>query len=411
MNNSKEIFSLALGLVSPWYLDRLELLESSDSSFKELHIYINFHRGSEFLCADGNPYKCHDTLDKTWRHLDFFQHRCYLHCRVPRIKLSDGSVQLVSVPWARPGSGFTLLFESYAMFLIEGEMPINKVAECVKVTSQRIWRMFDYWMDIIKSKDDLSSVTSIGIDETSTKRGHNYVTVIADMEQRRVIDVQMGKGSDSVAKFAEQLEAKCGSREQIEHICIDMSPAYISGVENTFPNAHITFDKFHIVQKLNDAMNSVRKEERRNNVLLKGHRYTFLKSSKKLSASKCAEITDLTALYPTIGAAYRLKELFMDVFDIKDFERARHYLICWCASALESSLPPFIKFVDLIKRHWHGILEYFNSRITNGILEGINSKIQLAKRRARGYKNMKNFTNMIFLLCGKLNITYPHKTT
>jgi len=407
MNNSKEIFSLALGLSTPWYIDGLELLESADGPFKDLHIYIDFHKGSDFFGSDGCLYKCYYRIDKTWRHLDFFQHRCYLHCRVPRIKHSDGSIRQVSVPWSRSGSGFTLLFEGYAMLLIENEMPINKVASCIRVTAHRIWRVFDYWIDIAKSKDDLSCVTSIGIDDTSIKKGHNYVTVVADMEGRRVIDVQEGKCSAAITKFAVQLETKGGVSEQIADVCIDMSPAYISGVEDTFPNANITFDKFHIIQKLNEAMNIVRKEERRNNVLLKGHRYTFLKSVDKLSASDRTKIVDLTTLYPTLGAAYRLKEMFMDVFDIKDFERARHYLICWCASALESTLHSFIKFVDLIKRHWRGILEYFNSRITNGILESINSKIQLAKRRARGYRNIKNFINMIFFTCGKLKFDYP----
>ena len=154
-------------------------------------------------------------------------------------------------------------------------------------------------------------------------------------------------------------------------------------------------------------MNTVRKSERSGNDLLKGHKYTFLKSNNNLSASKRKEVFDLTTLYPTLGKAYRLKEMFLDVFNIKDFEKARHYLICWCYFVLESDLEPFIRFVDLIRRHWRGILEYFNSRITNGILEGINSKIQLAKRRARGYRSMRNLTNIIFLLCGKLKFNYP----
>ena len=183
-HNSSQIFSLALGLVEPWFVEKVHLSEVEDSSpNKELHIHINFHKGHEFVTDDGQKGKGYDTELKTWRHLDFFQHKCFLHARVPRIELADGKVRQISVPWARSGSGFTLLFEAYSMLLIESEMPVNKVADCVKVTAPRLWRVFDYWIERAKAKDDLSNVCEIGIDETSSKKGHNYVTVFADMAQ------------------------------------------------------------------------------------------------------------------------------------------------------------------------------------------------------------------------------------
>ena len=311
INNSNQIFSLALGLEEPWFLESVKLESVSDSPIKELHIYLNFHRGYEFSTEEGEKGKGYDSELKTWRHLDFFQHKCYLHARVPRIQLSDGKVCQVSVPWARAGSGFTLLFEAFAMFLIEGEMPVSKVASCLKVTAPRVWRILNYWLELAISKDDLSGVRELGIDETSSKKGHNYVTVFADMVERRVIYSQAGKDSKIIDNFAEQLEQKGGSRERIEHICIDMSPSYISGATAAFPNSEITFDKFHIVQHLNVAMDTVRKEERLGNDLLKGHKYTFLRSSSNISTKKRNELDYLTTLYPTLGDAFRLKEIFL----------------------------------------------------------------------------------------------------
>ena len=130
--------------------------------------------------------------------MHFFQHRCFLHCRVPRIKLSDGSVVLVSVPWSRIGSGFTLLFEAFCMTLIQSEMPVSEVASLLGVTAPRIWRIFNYWMEQATANEDLSEVSQLGIDETSSKKGHKYVTVFVDMAQRRVIDVQTGKDNKTI---------------------------------------------------------------------------------------------------------------------------------------------------------------------------------------------------------------------
>lgn len=405
--NSAQIFSLALGLNEPWFIEEVRLANITDSPVKELHIHINFRKGHEFIFEDGQKGKGYDTEDKVWRHLDFFQHKCYLHARVPRIERSDGKVRQAPVPWARSGSGFTLLFEAYTMLLIENEMPVNKVAGCVKVTAPRVWRVFDYWIDRARRRDDLSAVCQIGIDETSSKKGHSYVTAFVDMEQHRVIDVQPGKDKEAVKDFVDRLELKGGNRKQIEQVCIDMSPAFIAGTYEMFQNGQITFDKFHIIQHLNNAMNEVRKRERAGNELIKNHKYTFLRLNKNLSDNKRNELAHITMMYPHLGEAYRLKEMFIDVFGIEDADQAKGYLQFWCDMAIESGIQPFIKFVNLIKAHWFGIVNYFDSKLTNGILESINSKIQLAKKRARGFRNIKNYMNMIMYICGKLKFDYP----
>ena len=405
--NSVEIFTLALGLMEPWFVEEVDFVEIADSSTKVLNIHINFQKGHEFVFDDGHTGKGYDTEEKCWRHLDFFQHRCYLYARVPRVERSDGKIRQVSVPRARPGSGFTLLFEAFAMLLIESEMPVSKVSDCVKVTAPRVWRVFDYWIERAKARDDLSAVCQIGIDETSSKKGHRHVTTFVDMEQRRVIDVQPGKDTQTVTDFVEQLELKGGDRKQIEQVCIDMSPAFIAGTLDMFQNSRITFDRFHIIQHLNNAMDEVRKKERVGNELIKNHKYTFLRPSKKLSKEKRNELEYITMLYPHLGEAYRLKEMFLDVFHIDDPDQAKGYLQFWCDMVKESAIQPFIKFVSLIKVHWFGIVNYFESKLTNGILEGINSKIQLARKRARGFRNIDNYMNMIMFLCGKLKFDYP----
>ena len=172
--NSNELFGLALGLESPWQIREISFVDVSEK-VRELHIYLDFSRGSKFLSRTGEYTTAYDTEEKSWQHLNFFQHRCYLHAHV-RLQDAEGKIYQIDVPWSRPGSGFTLLFEAYAMLLIESEMPVSKVSEILDVTSPRIWRVFDYWIEKAFSADDLSDVTQLGIDETSRKKGHHYIT-------------------------------------------------------------------------------------------------------------------------------------------------------------------------------------------------------------------------------------------
>jgi transposase len=373
----------------------------------QIDIYLDFGKGFKFKDKTGNAQKIHDTVERSWQHLNFFQHTCYLHARVPRIINSEEKVVNVEVPWARPGSGFTLLFEAFSMLLIESEMPVNKAADVMGVYAQRLWTIFNHWISKAFHADDPSGTEIIGIDETSTKKGHHYVTVAVDMEQRRVIYATPGKGAECITKLKDHLEEKGAPKEQIKQACIDMSPAFISGIMDNFPNAEITFDKFHTVKIINEAMDKVRKLERLEFEMLKGHKYTFLKQDKDLNEKGKEAKYALLNLYPVMADAYRLKEMFNEFWDFKTIEEAGGFLAYWCDLVKESGIQPFKKAANTILAHWTGIVNYAKSRITNGILEGINSKIQLAKKRARGYRNINNFINMIYFIAGKLKFDYP----
>ena len=264
--NSTEIFSLALGLNEPWEITEVEISADSDS-VKELNIYLGFKRGAKFEDEAGILCPVHDTQKRDWRHLNFFEHTCKLHCSVPRIRTSDGKVRLVDVPWARSGSGFTLLFEALTMALIEREMPVNKVGQLLGENAHRIWVIFNHWIGLAYQADDPSTVTQLGFDETSRRKGHNYVTVAVDMEERRVLHVVKGKDSNTIKEIKAYLETKGVDAQQITEASIDLSPAFISGIRKHFPEASITFDRFHVVKLLNNAMDKVRQQERRRGVL------------------------------------------------------------------------------------------------------------------------------------------------
>ncbi len=401
---------MALGLSSPWYVKNISF-DTSASADKHLNITIDFERGAKFTDQAGVVCSVHDTIQREWQHLDFFEHRCILDGRVPRIRTSNGEVKQIDVPWARPGSGFTLLFEAFAMCLIENEMPINKAAATLSVYPHRLWTVFNYWVKRALSKNNLSSLEDVGIDETSSRKGHNYVTLAADLKKKRVVFVTEGKDEKTIEAFKEHLEKKQVNPKQIKNIGIDMSPAFIAGIMKSFPDSSIVFDRFHIVKLLNEAMDKVRKAERREHNALKGHKYTFLKKNKHLSEEQRIAKSELIENYPILGEAYRLKELFNDFWDFKDPEEATAFLAYWCDLTEEANIKPFNKFVNTIKAHWKGIVNYIHANISNGILEGINNKIQLAKRRARGFQNIGNFIAMIYFIAGKLDFDYQHRTT
>lgn len=405
--NSEYLFSMALGIGAPWEVVSIEFKKSEKDKSKELYIYIDFKKGAKFEDESGALCDVHDTTEKTWRHLNFFQHACYITCRVPRINTTEGKVKLVEVPWSRPGSGFTLMFEAYVMALIESEMPMNKIGKLVKENAHRLWTIFNFWIKKAYSADMPAVPKKLGIDETSRKKGHQYVTVAVDIDERRVIHVTGGKDKASICAIKDYLESKDIDVEKIRHASMDMSPSFISGVIEYFPKAEIHFDRFHVVKLLNEAMDKVRQTERKEHEELKGHKYTFLKNRDNLSDSKQKALSKLIVLFPTLGHAYRLKELFNDLWDMESSEEATNFLVQWCQEVEDAGIEPFKKFAKTVKAHWSGIVNFCETQINNGILEGINNKIQLAKRRARGYRCMDNFINIIYFLCGKLKFDYP----
>ena len=297
------------------------------------------------------------------------------------------------------------------MHLIESEMPINKVGKTIKEYPNRIWTIFKYWVGIAYDDADHSKVKSMGIDEVSSKKGHSYITHAVDMERRCVIHATEGKGKESIENIREYLESKGCPADQVGSVCIDLSPAFISGVTKEFEKAAITFDRFHVKQLLQKAMDEVRRLEKKEHDILKGHKYLFLKNNAGLSAKQKQQRNELIELLPTVGKAYRLKILFDDFWDMDDPVEAAAFLSFWCDLAEESKIFPMAKFAKTVRSHWSGIVNYIESNISNGILEGTNNKIQLAKRRARGYRNSKNFISMIYFLAGKLKFDYPLYST
>lgn len=187
----------------------------------------------------------YEKSERVWRHGDCLFYPCYVHCRRPRVKCKDHKIKVVEAPWARKSSRFTLLFEGYAM-LILADMPIRKASKILRCNEKSLTRILRHWVRKAVDEDNLGSVRSLAIDETSFKRGQSYVTVIIDAEKRRVIDVEEGRGKQQVIDFSYKLEEKGGSCGKVSFVSSDLSAPYRSGIQFCFPNAKHTVDKFHV---------------------------------------------------------------------------------------------------------------------------------------------------------------------
>ncbi|MDO9324705.1 MAG: transposase [Methanoregula sp.] len=162
--------------------------------------------------------------------------------------------------------------------------------------STRIWRVIGHYVEEALSKQDLSSVTSLGIDETACTRGHKYVSLGVNLDNSKVIHISKGKDASVVSSFNEDFSVHKGKPENVQRFCCDMSPAFIKGIEENFPAASITFDKFHVMKIMNEAVDAVRREEQAVNLVLRKTRFIWLKNPDHLTERQQNELGSSTSL-------------------------------------------------------------------------------------------------------------------
>ena len=395
---------MALGLSSPWMVTR----SAFDAADGRLDLYVDFPRRSRFACAQCGRDGCavHDTKDETWRHLDFFQPRTLLHARVPRVTCPQCGVRKVATPWARAGSGFTLLFEAFMLTLAKA-MPIANAARLLGEHDTRLWRIVEHYVWRAVEKLDLSEVRRIAADETSARRGHDYISLFVDMARRKVVYVAEGKDAATVKEFADFLEAHGGRREAVSDASIDMGAAFEAGIKENFPNAEITFDKFHVIKLANEAVDQVRREEARNNFQIKGRRYIFLKNVDRLTQEEKEALSQLEAQNLDTIQAMQIRMNLQQLFTMSA-KSARRFLDRWNAWVQVCDLAPMKRLAKTIMAKSEGILRSIATGLSNGVLEAINGNVQAAKRKAKGYRTKRNLKAIVYLIAGDVLAQSPH---
>lgn len=396
-----KLFEAALGIADPWTVASVEF----DEKVKTLTVRIDFKTGTRFsLSGHEGSHPVHDTVTKTYRHLNFFQHECHLQVRTPRVKLPNGSVRLVEPDFAGRLNGFTLLFEALILMLAR-QMPFAAVSRIVGESPHRVLAVCQKYVEMACGLADYPEVTALAIDETSRARGHSYVTLAADADARRVLFVTEGRDAKTIGRLAQYLGEHVCPAQNITSASIDMSPAFIAGVTQHLPNARITFDKFHVIGHASTALDQMRRIEQRTDKSLKGMRWTLLKDTARLKPQAAADLDALIAKMTVkrTARAWAYKEQLREILQRKQIHVVRAMLKRWCNCVMRSKVEPMKEVARMIRTHMEGIVAWAQTRQTNGFLEAINGLFQAAKRRARGFTRIDTIRTVIFLIAGRLD--------
>ena len=360
----EKLFHELLGLGLDWEVIESRFERESGTVFLEIRETPKLWES--LRCPkDGGLVFCYDHTEVlTWRHLNVFQYRCEISCRLPRGKCRPcGHVFRVRPPWEGLSTHFTKEFEAFALLLMR-EMPMSKVAEMVDETDTRLWRMLFRQVDAAYAQADFSQVCCVGVDEMSVRKGHEYISVFADLVAKRVIFATEGKDKETWMKFVEALEKHNGHRHSITQASMDMSKAYEAGVAEHCRNAQVVFDKFHVIKNANEAVDKVRRAEIRMGgqgvwEALRHSQWFWRKNPENLTDKEKDRMDKIKDKNLCTAKAYQMRLVLQDIYRSADAATARHRFKVWCrwvrwvARFYKASLfASMVKLAQMIKTIW-----------------------------------------------------------
>lgn len=347
---------------------------------------------------------------RRWRHHSLGGARVWLQYAPWRVHCPTCGVRTEQVEWARHGSGFTRAFEENVAYLAQ-TMDKTSVQRVLGIN----WRTVGAIVHrVVRERLDgkrLDELRVIGVDEFSYRKRHRYLTVVVDHERRRVVWASEGKSSETLGRFFLDLGPERAAR--IERVTIDMSAGFMKALAEHVPRAQVVFDRFHVQRLLTDAVDEVRRAEvaRAGDraQFIKGSRFVLLKNPWNLTRGERRTLATLQRTNSRLYRAYLLKEALAQALDYKQPNRAWRALNDWLAWAMRSRLKPIVKAAKTIKKHRSGILAYVETRLTNGLVEGINNHLRVIARRAYGFHTPQALISMLFLCCAgiQLNPSLP----
>jgi transposase len=357
------------------------------------------------LCSQVAPK--HDHRERVWRDLDLCSDQLFLYARVPRIDCPAHGRLSVLVPWATGRSEFTDRFEHLAILLLK-EMSLMAVFRRLQIS----WDLFDGIMQraVNRGMERRGEVLFrlIGIDEKAFKKGHEYFTIVSNLETGTVIWVGEDRTKAAINRFWKSLTKK--QIDGIEGVAMDMWQPYFDAAIAHLPDAakKIVFDRFHVVSYLTKGVDQVRRntvrELGRDAAALKGTKYDWLRDTSSMDPTEKRNFDELRQQYTVLGRAWAIKEQFSHFWEFKEEGAARRFFDHWYYWATHSQIPPIIAAAKTIKRHFANILTYLKLRITNAAAEGLNSKIQWIKYQARGFRSKERFQRAIMFHFGGLDL-------
>ena len=364
--NILELFEELLPVETPFYVD----LVTKDEETKRVYIHLGVDKSYR---PNADCKTIRQYYERTWEHLNLFEYRCFIKCRLPIYdNIKTGNTEALQVSFSRKSSRFTILYEQRVLELLKIHQCQKSVAKTLKINTQRVEKIYHDYTTAAYEEYVFEPCEKVGIDETSTRKGHNYFTTFVDMNRNKPIDIQDGKGAETIKHFFHNHV----NPQVVKDISIDMSPAFISGCNKYFAWVTPTFDKWHVYKLLAKHLDTLAKKKTIDNSLKE----------------------KITVLW----------ELLKEFYNRTSFDKAETQLTFIADYA--NDIFGKNKFSNSIRRHFNGILEHIRSKVTNGVLEGINSKIQTLKRIAKGFRYIDNFKKMVFFIFDVIQPRIP-KTT
>jgi len=399
-----EHYRALLGLDANWKVTSVEFLPKQ----KAVDIHIIFC-GSGLKCP---KCKCNCTQadlapQRSWRHLDTMQFTTTIHASVPRSKCEECGVLTIPVPWADKHSRFTLLFECMAIEVIQACSSLASAATLLSLNWKSVHAIMERAVERGLKLRKLDEVKHVGIDEKSFGKGQDYVSIMADIDNNRVLEVEPGRTREAVDNLWKTLDEPV--RQGVAAVAMDMWQPFMESTRVACPNAEVVHDKFHVSKYLGEAVDKVRRQENKTLIeegkdTLKGTRQLWLYALENLPKDKSATFLSLQKEDLQTGRAWSIKENFRHFWECKTIEDAEVYFRSWYSWSTHSKLAPIAKVANMLKRHLEGILAYITHRITNATSEGFNSRIQSIKSAARGFRNFENYRTRILFFCGRLEL-------
>jgi transposase len=414
----EKLFHELLGLGWNWEVTASRFESQSSTVYLEIQEKPGLWEATR-CPKDGGAAFCYDhTESLSWRHLNVFQHRCEITCRLPRGKCRQcGHVFRVRPPWEGLSRHFSKEFEAYALLLLR-EMPVAKVAEVTGETDTRLWRLLFKHVDGAYAQADFSNVCCVGVDEMGLRKGQSYLSVFADLVAKRVLFATEGADRHSWTAFVAALEAHHGHRHAITQVSMDMSAGYERGVKDNCRNARVVFDKFHILANASKAVDQVRRAESRvggqevRDWLYKSQ-WLWRKNPENLNQEQAARLAKIKGKNLCTGKAYQMRLVLQDIYRSPNAMVAQQRFKVWCrwvrwvARFYKSHVfRSMVKMADQIQDHLPGILAHWKWGLTNAFMEGLNSVFSAVKRKARGYRSSVYQITVLYFVAGKLRL--PH---
>jgi len=402
---TEEHYEQLLGLRSPWSVTKVDL----NMQKLRVDIYVE-HVGQTDTCPEcGASCRIYDeAAERTWRHLDTMQFETLLHAKTPRVECREHGVKTVAVPWAGKHARFTLLFEGFAISVLQAARSVEDARKLLKLNWHQVETIKKRAVERGLSRRKKRLIPYIGLDEKSFGKGMSFVTTCCDLEGGRVLDVAENRDEQSAKKLLNKALSK-PQQSGVFAAAMDMWPAYRNAVNEVMPFTEIVHDRFHVSKHLNEAVDQVRRQENRQMIRngengLKGTRYWWLKNEPVLTEDAAARFEELKKTGLKVARAWEIKELFRHFWNCPNVKQARVFFEKWYARAINCGLTPVKKVAKMIKKHIENLLSFLVWKISNGVVEGLNSKIQTVKSNARGYRSFESYRIAILFHCGKLEL-------